>query len=212
MNNKALFLDLDWTLIRPRSFGSAEFAIDLNAPDDVEAAAYERAEGLVPRDATEVESYEDFTADGKHKIVGYKFRNIFPTSDPTDWEFLPGMPQAIREYVAEGFQVIVISNQGGIEKGFHSTAEIAGKISSVLAAVRAVLDRDLITNLYVCPSLDKENYDRKPNPGMIFRARKHQQLDLSLCLFVGDMDSDRECAKRAGVSYMDIKEFLRTHE
>jgi D-glycero-D-manno-heptose 1,7-bisphosphate phosphatase len=208
--NKALFLDLDHTLIRPKSFKDHYIQLPKNHTEEEEAAAYELAASKIPRDATDVAVQPHQLSENGELIIGYVWRNVFPL-DVYDWEFMPGILQAIRYYLEEGWLLIVISNQGGIEAGYHSTAEIAGKISSVLAAVRGALNVEATGNFYICPSMNKEDYDRKPNPGMLYRAQKHQKINLEESLFIGDMDSDRECAKRAGVSYMDIKEFLRTH-
>jgi D-glycero-D-manno-heptose 1,7-bisphosphate phosphatase len=47
----------------------------------------------------------------------------------------------------------------------------------------------------------RESYDRKPNPGMILRARDDFGLDLSNSILVGDKDSDIKAGAAAGVGY-----------
>ena len=47
----------------------------------------------------------------------------------------------------------------------------------------------------------RDSPDRKPNPGMILRAKDHLCLDLSQSVLVGDKDSDIDAGRAAGVGY-----------
>ncbi|HEX2036916.1 MAG TPA: HAD hydrolase-like protein, partial [Chloroflexota bacterium] len=40
---------------------------------------------------------------------------------------------------------------------------------------------------------------RKPAPGMAFEARDQLRLDLGASIMVGDMETDRQFAQRAGI-------------
>jgi D-glycero-D-manno-heptose 1,7-bisphosphate phosphatase len=149
-----------------------------------------------------------------HTLIRPKSGATFPKHSE-DWEFLPGMLEAIKPYFEEGFMMIIVSNQGGIEAGHHSFGEISMKLFEIVRAIEAhhglLADPNARTDAFFCPSMNPEHENRKPNPGMILAAKDFYQLDLSLCLMVGDMESDRLCAERAGVSFMDVNEFLRTH-
>jgi D-glycero-D-manno-heptose 1,7-bisphosphate phosphatase len=210
--NKALFLDLDHTLIRPKSFKSAYVTIPTDHTEAQLAEAYAEAEKKIPSDAVDVETAQLPNAQGL--AVGYIFRNTFPI-DAEDWEFMPGILNAIKPYFEEGFMMIVISNQGGIEAGHHTFGEIYQKLFMINLAVEEHFGLQdcpaARTDFFFCPSMDKDNPRRKPNHGMLTEAELQYDLNLGLSLMVGDMESDKVCATNAGVSYMDIKEFLRTH-
>jgi D-glycero-D-manno-heptose 1,7-bisphosphate phosphatase len=47
----------------------------------------------------------------------------------------------------------------------------------------------------------RESFDRKPNPGMILRARDELALDLADSVLVGDKDSDIAAGRAAGVGH-----------
>lgn len=64
-----------------------------------------------------------------------------------------------------------------------------------------------VAAVYFCPyhpeqgvaEYRKESFDRKPNPGMFFRARDELGLDLGGSILIGDKASDIAAAKAAGV-------------
>ena len=47
--------------------------------------------------------------------------------------------------------------------------------------------------------------NRKPNPGMIFSAKKKFNLNLKKCFVVGDRDNDIKCGKKAGCKTVLLK-------
>lgn len=124
----------------------------------------------------------------------------------------------------------IVSNQGGVEAGFVSGADIEAKIEYVLRSVHDLaVKRGIRGVLYekrLCYSNDKQNPMRKPNTGMIddilmkckdtvMRGMNFSQLK-GCSLMVGDAsglpgqfsDSDKVCAEKAGVEYMDVITFV----
>lgn len=151
-----------------------------------------------------------------HTLIRPLEGRTFP-KDKYDWEFVPGMIERVTPYVADGQKVILITNQGGVEAGFQTEAEVKHKLGFVLS--------DLIWNIgnidkvpyelrhkqvayYYCTTNNKSHPDRKPNPGMILTAAKEHDIELASSLFVGDMDTDREAAEAAGVPYCHVADFL----
>jgi len=51
-------------------------------------------------------------------------------------------------------------------------------------------------DIYTCTSLSKNNYYRKPNPGMLKKAIKNHNIDISSSYFIGDRKLDIDCAKK----------------
>lgn len=124
----------------------------------------------------------------------------------------------------------IVSNQGGVEAGFVSGADIEAKIEYVLRSVHDLaVKRGIRGVLYekrLCYSNDEQNSMRKPNTGMIddilmkckdtvMRGMNFSQLK-GCSLMVGDAsglpgqfsDSDKVCAYNSGIDYMDITTFL----
>ena len=123
-----------------------------------------------------------------------------------DFEFLPGVPEALRSLGKAGYQLIVISNQSGIGRGFYSEAdleELNRRIAHHLQELWAIE----MTGFYHCPHHPTDALGdyltrcecRKPAPGMILRAAEEHNIDLAGSLLVGDKRSDIEAGKAAGV-------------
>jgi D-glycero-D-manno-heptose 1,7-bisphosphate phosphatase len=103
-----------------------------------------------------------------------------------------------------GFKVIVISNQPGVSKRQFTLLELDRmneKIRRALKKGRTKLDGE-----YYClhhPEALIKQYRvvcdcRKPKPGLLLRAAKEHDLEMSQCYFVGDGLIDVEAGRRAG--------------
>lgn len=139
----------------------------------------------------------------------------FP-KDTADWKFTPGVVDVVKQYVMLGYSVHIVSNQGGIEAGFHTTEEITDKFKTITVALAELLIKDYDINPLItyqfCPVLNPNDAARKPNIGMLTYIRDKHGVDLNRSVFVGDMDSDKTCASNAGCSYYDINDFLELGE
>lgn len=122
-----------------------------------------------------------------------------------DFEFLPGVPEALSDLNQAGFLLVVISNQSGIGRGLYTEADVLNlnrDIESHLAATGVAID-----GWYHCPHHPTEaqgNYRqscdcRKPAPGMILRACRDLAIDPAQSALVGDKRSDIEAGDAAGV-------------
>lgn len=100
--------------------------------------------------------------------------------------------------------VVEASNQAGAAVGKMSqkTSEAIEKRVHQLLKQRGVyIDRAYICPHYpeaVVPKLKKVCNCRKPKPGLLLKAAKELDIDLSKSLFVGDNATDVEAAKNAG--------------
>src|SRR5664279_3200557 len=107
-----------------------------------------------------------------------------------DFEFLPGVADAIALLNRAGFLVIVITNQRGIARGLFSLADLTRihvNMSEKLAVSGAHLDA-----IYFCPhDKDPPCACRKPAPGMLLAAAAEHNIDLKKSWMIGDSDSDR---------------------
>ena len=120
-------------------------------------------------------------------------------------DLIPGSGEAIKKLNDAGFKVIVISNQAGIARGLATEDQVQ---SCNKVVMRKVLNAGgIIDAVYFCPHHPEHGTHpfkgecdcRKPNPGMIHKAEKKFNLDLSQSFVVGDKTTDIELGKKAGL-------------
>ncbi len=124
-----------------------------------------------------------------------------------DFEFIEGIFPLCTRAQELGFKLVIITNQAGIGRGYYTVADYEKLTNWMLGQFSA---RGVhIERVYYCPfhstagvgQYRKDSFDRKPNPGMILRAKEELGLDLSGSVLVGDKDSDIEAGQAAGVRY-----------
>ena len=127
----------------------------------------------------------------------------FPT-DPKDIFILPGRKEILQAKKKEGYILLGVSNQSGIEKGdltmeqakacFDKTIELLG------------VDIDVSFCPHRVPPISC--YCRKPMPGMGVAFIEKYKLDASKCVVVGDMKTDQTFADRCGFKFADADVFF----
>ncbi len=126
-------------------------------------------------------------------------------ADPRLVRLLPRAASALVRLEAAGFERIVVSNQSAVARGLATPDDVSAvqrKISELLAEGGASIDA-----WYYCfhhPEGALQEWRtvcecRKPAPGLILTAAMQRGLDLSSCFLIGNMWSDVEAARRAGV-------------
>jgi D-glycero-D-manno-heptose 1,7-bisphosphate phosphatase len=134
---------------------------------------------------------------------GTIIKHVFYLSDPAQVRLLPGAAEAIRRLRGAGFACVVVTNQSGIGRGMFTEERLGlihDEMTRRLAAEGAALDA-----IYYCPEPPAggdptvvEHPDRKPGPGMLFRAAERLGLDLDASWMVGDLISDVLAGINAG--------------
>ena len=104
---------------------------------------------------------------------------------------------AIRKITEHGMKAVVITNQSGVGRGYFNedrVEEIHGILRNELAAHQAKLDA-----VYACIHHPESGCDcRKPNSGMLLRARDELNIDLTQSFVIGDKYLDVETAHNVG--------------
>ena len=110
----------------------------------------------------------------------------------------------------KNFLIIVITNQAGIGRGKYTEKDFL-KINKFMKDV--FFEKGIIIDdVYFCPFHPtegkgfylKDSFDRKPNPGLIFKAVADHNINLKDSIFIGDKETDRQAAESAGIPiYVD---------
>jgi D-glycero-D-manno-heptose 1,7-bisphosphate phosphatase len=114
-----------------------------------------------------------------------------------EFEFLPGSLKAIQRLTASGFTTIIITNQSAVPRKLIS----AEHLDDMHRKMKQVIETNAgeIKDIFYCPHMPGEGCDcRKPQPGLIFQARRKYDVDLQTAVMVGDSAKDIECAHNAG--------------
>lgn len=137
-------------------------------------------------------------------VITTKSGNTFP-KDINDWKFNHNILRMIREYYNDNYNIIIVSNQGGIASGYITKEDFEKKLETITTKIERFIG-GTISHAY-CP--DMISYYRKPNPGMAYQMALYLELSLRDSVMVGDMNSDNEFAKNAYIgTYYDINSFL----
>ena len=120
------------------------------------------------------------------------------------FKLLPSVAEAIGLFNRLGLKVIVTSNQPAIAKGKISYAlfgQIREKMKTELLKKGVHIDGEYYCLHHPDAKLAeyKVNCDcRKPNPGLLLKASKDFNLELTQCYMIGDSLTDVEAGRAAG--------------
>ena len=118
--------------------------------------------------------------------------------------------------------LLIVSNQGGIEKGFISQSHFSIKLDYICASIREYCNCPCYA-MY-CVTNNKSDPYRKPNVGMLeWLLERYVGDDFdyikSVSLMIGDAsgkegqfsDSDKKTAENFGIDYMDVEDFVNAN-
>ncbi len=116
-----------------------------------------------------------------------------------DWSqfvFVPGIREALKQLSSLGLPMIVISNQAAVGKGLLDPAgldEITARMNAALVA-----DGTSLAAAYYCPhKIEDDCPCRKPKAALLFSAAADFNVDLSRSIFIGDSETDVQAAHAA---------------
>ena len=114
-----------------------------------------------------------------------------------EFEFFPGVLQAIRRLARTEYPIVVITNQSAIGRGV-TTQENVQDIHRHMEEAKNVAGGRL-DGIYYCPHVPELRCDcRKPRPGLVLQAAKDLKLDLGASWIIGDNHCDIEVAREVG--------------
>jgi len=139
-------------------------------------------------------------------VINKEVNNL---SNIDDFEIIDGVASAIQKINNSEYLAIVITNQPVIAKGFISEKELNNihkKLDMILGYKKAYLN-----DLYYCPHHPHSGFDgeikalkkvcncRKPEIGMIERAKELYNIDLDNSYIIGDRYIDIQTGKNANL-------------
>ncbi len=116
---------------------------------------------------------------------------------PEEFDFIPGVPEALRCLQDAGFLLVVVTNQAGIGRGYYTEDDMERLHEHMkqLLAPHGVS----FTGIYHAPEAPHQPSERrKPAPGMLLDAHRHHGIDLGRSYMVGDKRIDLEAGWNAG--------------
>ena len=147
-------------------------------------------------------------------------------NSPDEIEIIPGVGDRLQKYADDGWQIAIVSNQGGVEKrvisledcvkGFIHTMDLLPVIAACYFCPNAAPSEGLdcyrvgagdwgMANR-VAQGLRRDRPFRKPNPGMLTRAI--EDFGATRVIYVGDRPEDQGAAQSAGVPFVWANEFF----
>ena len=118
-------------------------------------------------------------------------RPYSPTS-LTDFQILPGVPEAVTALHKAGYLIIVATNQPDVGAG-RQTRDV------VDAMYKQMRQTVYVDDIEVCYHVDQDNCNcRKPKPGMLLNAIKRHGIDVKESWMIGDRWRDVDAGRAAG--------------
>jgi D-glycero-D-manno-heptose 1,7-bisphosphate phosphatase len=119
-------------------------------------------------------------------------------------EFVDGVFDNLRLLAQHGYQLFIVSNQGGISKGIYKTADIL-KLHDELN-LKFKNEGIAIKDIVFCPHHPEieKCMCRKPDSLMIDKLIAKYKLSNTDSYFVGDTESDLKAARKAGIHGIKI--------
>ena len=117
--------------------------------------------------------------------------------------------------------LLIVSNQGGIERGLVDDHNFRAKLDYIARAIREYCGCECY-GMY-CDTNDKSDPYRKPNTSMLLNLIECYVVNIfdykSVSLMIGDLsgkegqfsDTDEKTAENFGIDYMDVEDFVNTN-
>ena len=116
-----------------------------------------------------------------------------------DFEFIDGVFKTCQYLQNLGYEIIVITNQSGISRGYYNEIDFKTLSNWMLAEFKK---NDIkILDIFHCPHLPDSNCEcRKPRPGMLLEAKEKYNIDMQNSWLIGDKENDIIAANSSGIT------------
>lgn len=119
-------------------------------------------------------------------------------SKKEEFKFIPGVFEACKHFLNLGYEIIIITNQSGIGRGYFNAMDFTILTNWMLKEFKK--NNINILKVYHCPHSPEENcICRKPKIGMIKQAIRDFNINLQNSWLIGDKHSDIQTAINADI-------------
>ena len=118
---------------------------------------------------------------------------------PSQFEFTTNLFDFLRNKSSEGFSFIVITNQGGINKGLYDKEDVENLHNFMIKKLEE--ENIQILDIYYCPhhSDFQKCLCRKPGSLLFEKAIAVYSIDQKASFMIGDRQRDIEASEKAGI-------------
>ena len=129
---------------------------------------------------------------------------------PGEWELLPGVRERLARIDWSATALGILSNQGGVALGYLTEAMAYQLLHEMVeAAVGPGSITWLREAIVICPHAPEPRCPcRKPSALGLSKIMALYGVGPEDTLYVGDQESDRQCAKNGGVEFMTAEAFF----
>lgn len=116
-----------------------------------------------------------------------------------DFTLNDGLIDFLKIAQKKNYLLIVISNQGGIQRGIYTLDDVAKAHNYLIKELNK--EGIELTDIYICPHHHKTErcFCRKPQPIMLEKAIARFDIDVNSSIFFGDSPRDVEAGNAVGV-------------
>lgn len=124
----------------------------------------------------------------------------YPPRKVSEFNLLPGVPEACRSLREAGFSLVVATNQPDVGRGTLAREDVEEMHRSMCRE----LPIDRVEVSYEAGGEEPPSEFRKPAPGMLLRAARELDIDLARSFMIGDRWRDIDCGHAAGCTTIFI--------
>lgn len=143
---------------------------------------------------------------------GVLVRDVDYLRSEEDIQILDGVPAVLAALARAGFCLIVITNQPVVARGLLSEEAVVRLHDTVLQRLSPD-GPSPVRATYFCfhhPNADIPQYRcdcecRKPRPGLILKAQREYQIDMTRSFLIGDRMTDIVAGAKAGLTTILVK-------
>lgn len=121
----------------------------------------------------------------------------------TEPEILNGSIEALKKLNELGYKIIIITNQGLINKGLIKLEEYNLFNENLIKQLNK--NNIEILDIFYCPHIKEENCNcKKPKPGMILKACEKYEIDMDKLFVAGDTSNDEGIAEYFNLMFFGV--------
>jgi D-glycero-alpha-D-manno-heptose 1-phosphate guanylyltransferase len=176
-------------------YGSVQdkYFIDIGVPDDYQKANIDLKRPLLDLGSIDKNWTLFLDRDG---VINYEKKDGY-ILNWQEFKFYDGVLEAFQKFNKLFGHIIIVSNQRGVERGLMTANDLFDIHLRMQSSIEAAGGR--IDGIYSCTSIDNKHPDRKPNPGMAFKAlAEFPDIHPDKTIIAGNKMSDMKFGRNAG--------------